>query len=290
MFMSDTTPPATTRGPLPSATTRPLVLLGEPVAHSLSPAFQNAAIRHLDLDAVYIALRCDVHAVAPLIRALGRADAGGNVTVPHKAVAAECIERPTDAVRRTGACNTFWGERGIICGDNTDVAGFRHATAALLPTLAGVRALIVGAGGGAAAAACALLDDGADAITLINRSPDRARILAARLDADQRVVSVVTSVRALHDQTFDLVVNASTVGLDDDVTLPIDLAVLADVGAALDIVYRRDRVTPWVRHARELGVTAADGTEMLLGQGAAAFVHWFGVDAPIDVMRAALRG
>jgi shikimate dehydrogenase len=279
----------------PSATTRLLTLLGDPVAHSLSPLFQNAAIRHLHIDAVYTALRCDAEHLAPLVRGIARGGGAGNVTVPHKAVAAQCIERPTAALERTGACNTFWSENGTLRGDNTDVAGFRHAARLLVGELTGTRALIIGAGGAAAAAAFALLEDGADAITLLNRSPDRARTLAARLDPDHSTMEVVNSVQQLADQSFDLVINASSIGLAAAAgraaadPLPIDLTLLGDTGAALDLVYRRGGVTPWVGHARECGVRAADGTEMLLGQGAAAFERWFGVAAPLEVMRGALR-
>jgi shikimate dehydrogenase len=281
-----------------TAATRLILLLGDPVAHSLSPRFQNAAIRHRGLDAVYAVLRCDAQSVAPIIRALCRAGGAGNVTVPHKATAAQCIEQPTEVLRRTGACNTFWGEDGTICGDNTDVAGFRHAATALLQrgtrapaaSLRGVHALIVGAGGAAAAATCALLDDGAAGITLINRSPDRARTLAARLDPAGGVIDVVTTVAALRGRSFDLVVNASSIGLADTDPLPLDLAIPGNVGAVLDLVYRRDSATPWVRHAREHGITAADGAGMLIAQGAAAFQRWFRVEAPAAVMQRALEG
>ena len=272
----------------PRASTRVFCLLGDPVAHSLSPLFQNAAMRAADIDAIYVALRCDAQSVAPLIRALCRAGGGGNVTVPHKAIAAECIERPTPVVMRTGACNTFWGEDGVVHGDNTDVAGFRHAAQQLLPSLQGVSALIVGSGGAAAAAVCALIGAGAGSITLLNRSPDRARSLAARFDEERRTIRVATTVSELGGVPFDLVVNATMLGLRDDEPLPFDLAVLGDVGAAFDLVYRRDRPTPWVRHARKLGIAATDGTEMLLGQGAAAFRRWFDITPSLDLLRSAL--
>jgi shikimate dehydrogenase len=274
-------------GFMPSATTRILTLLGDPVDHSLSPSFQNAALRHCGIDAVYVALRCDAASVAPLIRALCRGGGGGNVTAPHKKAAAACIEQPTDAVRRTGVCNTFWAEDGVICGDNTDVAGFAQAAQLLLPELRGARVLVIGAGGSAAAALCALLDARVHHISIINRSPERATLLARRLDADAAVLHVVPSTQDLGQDVYDLVVNATTAGLSDDDPLPLDLTVLARAGAALDLVYRAEGTTPWTRHARQLGVAAADGREMLLGQGSAAFQRWFAIPAPVDVMRAA---
>src|SRR5919109_2073438 len=162
-----------------TAQTRLFALLGNPVAHSLSPVFHNAAFRHAGCDALYVALRCDADSAPALLRGIAHGGGGGNVTVPHKASAAACVDRATELVRRTGACNTFWSETGVVCGDNTDVAGFRYALAALTADVAGAATLIIGAGGAAAAAVCALLDDGAARVTLHNRSPDRAHALAA---------------------------------------------------------------------------------------------------------------
>lgn len=274
---------------MPTATTRLLTLLGDPVSHSLSPTFQNAAIRHCRLDAVYVALRCDAQSVAPVMRALCRAGGGGNVTVPHKATAAQGVQKPTSAVLRTGACNTFWGEGDAICGDNTDVAGFAHAARLLVGELADARALVVGAGGAAAAAVSALLDGGAAGVVLVNRSPDRAAALARRLDPDGRRVRVAASTGELSGRGFDLAVNASSLGLRDGDPLPLDLSMLPAPGAVLDLVYRPGpSTTPWVSLARRLGIRAQDGREMLLGQGAAAFERWFGIAAPLDAMREAL--
>jgi shikimate dehydrogenase len=270
----------------PSATTRILALLGDPVAHSLSPSFQNAALRHCGIDAVYVALRCDGDAVPALIRALCLAGGAGNVTIPHKRAAAACVQRPTATLRRTGACNTFWAEDGVICGDNTDVAGFHQAARLLLPELRGARVLVVGAGGAAAAALCALLDARVDHVALLNRSQQRATLLARQLDEDAAVVHVMPPAADLRQQEFDLVVNATAAGLTDGDPLPLDLATLRRAGAALDLVYRADGTTPWTTHARQLGIAAADGREMLLGQGSAAFQRWFGIPAPVDVMRA----
>ncbi|HYE89865.1 MAG TPA: hypothetical protein VEA38_02545, partial [Terriglobales bacterium] len=98
-------------------------LLGDPVEHSLSPRIHNAAFQSLGLDARYTAIRCAADGVPTHMRTL----AGGNVTVPHKRVAAAAVDDARSAVRRTGACNTFWVEDGTLIGDNTDVIGFERA-------------------------------------------------------------------------------------------------------------------------------------------------------------------
>jgi shikimate dehydrogenase len=134
--------------PLPTAATRLIVLLGDPVAHSLSPAMQNAAFRAAGVDGVYVALRCDAEHLPGLLRGIAAAGGAGNVTVPHKQRVAALVDTRTAAVERTGACNTFWAEDGRVCGDNTDVEGFRAAVRALVGAPAGRRGLRLGARGG----------------------------------------------------------------------------------------------------------------------------------------------
>jgi shikimate dehydrogenase len=272
-----------------TAATRVFLLLGDPVEHSLSPRFQNAALRDRAIDAVYAALRCDSASVAPLIRVLCRAGGGGNVTTPHKAAAAAAIERPSAAVVRTGACNTFWGDDGVICGDNTDVHGFIVAAAKLLPSLKGASVLVLGAGGAAAAAVVAAIDARAQAVQILNRTGTRADELARSLDPDGSLVRVCRSVDVVERQSFDLVVNATSIGLPHGDALPLDLSRVGTVRAVLDMAYGHGRVTPFVAHARALGIAAGDGREMLLAQGAASFVRWFGEPAPHAAMRDALN-
>jgi shikimate dehydrogenase len=273
----------------PTAATRLFLLLGDPVEHSLSPRFQNAAIRERGIDAVYAALRCESSAVATLMRALCHAGGGGNITTPHKAAAAAAIERPAPAVVRTGVCNTFWGDAdGVICGDNTDVHGFLAAASAVMPTLHGATLLVLGAGGAAAAAVVAAMDAGARSVHLLNRSPGRAEALARRLDPRAATIRVCASAAGAEGRDFDLVVNATTLGLRPADPLPFDLARAGSVRAVLDMTYAQRRATPLVQHARALGLAAADGSDMLLAQGAAAFVRWFGGDAPLAIMRAAI--
>jgi shikimate dehydrogenase len=272
--------------PAPSASTRLIALLGDPVSHSLSPHFQNAAFAAAGVDGVYVALRCAAADVPTLVRGISRAGGGGNVTLPHKEAAAEAVERPSRAVQRTGACNTWWLEDGVVCGDNTDVVGVRDAVRALLGRdPAGARVLLLGAGGSSRAALAALVDAGAGEVVIANRTPDRARGLAARF-ADAATPLRVATPDRLAGERFDLAVNSTSLGLRESDPLPLPPDGTA-VGAALDLVYARGS-TPWVRALRERGVPAADGIEMLLRQGAASFERWWGIPAPLEAMRRAL--
>jgi len=275
-------------------TTRLIVLLGDPVAHSLSPIFQNAAFQAAGVDGVYLSLRASTDDFPGLFLGIARAGGGGNVTLPHKLVAAQLIERRTKEVDSTGACNTFWLEDGVVCGDNTDVAGVRGAVDLLTGSPRGARVLLLGAGGAARAALTALLDDGADSIHLLNRTPARAAEIIEEFSESPHHRSVAPGVlhlvepgTDLGDEHFDLVINATSLGLREADPLPIDLEALGGCGAALDLVYSPEE-TRWVREARELGIPAADGIEMLIQQGVVAFGRWWRIDPSVEVMRAAL--
>jgi len=187
----------------------------------------------------------------------------------------------------TGACNTFWLEDDQLTGDNTDVTGFAQAARRLLGSLHGTCALVLGAGGGARAAVYALLAEGADRVTVLSRSGASVNALLTQLDAAgtrTRAASQQDHVRGL---AFDLVVNATPIGLRVNDPSPVDLGALGSVRAALDLVYA-PQGTALVRNAERLGIAAMDGAEMLVAQGAASFTHWFGGDAPVEVMRTAI--
>lgn len=275
--------------PVPTSATRLIALLGNPVAHSLSPAFQNAAFRHMGVDGVYLALRCDADAAPGLIHGIARAGGGGNVTVPHKEVAARAVERATEAVRRTGACNTFWLEEGVICGDNTDVVGCARAMRSLLDRPArAARVLVIGAGGAARGALAALQDEGAGEVVLLARTRSRAEALAERFRSASFAVTVVDGGEIVHSGGYDLVINTTPLGLKEDDADPLPASMIPNVGAALDMAYRPGG-TAWVKRLQAAGLPAADGSAMLLWQGVAAFERWWPLAAPVEVMRAAIE-
>jgi shikimate dehydrogenase len=270
-----------------TSSSRVLALLGDPVGHSLSPVIQNAAFRTAGVDGVYIAVRCAPDDLFGFMRGLSRAGGGGNITLPHKEKAAAVVDVPSDAVRRTGACNTFWGgPDGKVHGDNTDVQGFRRAAHAFVGSLKGTRVLLLGAGGAARATLMGLLEEGVEEVVLLNRSTERARAVARRIGgAHARVAPLADDLRG---QSFDLVVNATRLGLSPQDPVPLDFEILGRAGAAMDLVYGRGS-TPFVKAAEEFGVRATDGAEMLVQQGAASFERWWGSAAPVGDMREALR-
>ena len=272
------------------ATTRLFAVVGDPVAHSLSPAMHNAAVAALGLDAAYLALRASPASFPALARALLDAGAGLNVTIPHKSAAAELLAPAarSDAVRRTGACNTLW--RGVAgdAADNTDVPAVAGEARALLNGRSMRRALVLGTGGSARAAAVAIADAWPGAEIAV-ASRDGGRGAAFSEWAERQGVACRAWGIGDHAEV-DLVVNATPLGLAPGDPPPLAPDAMRRLGpaAVLDLVYARGG-TPLVRAAREAGAAAADGRGVLVAQGAAAFQRFFGVDAPVEVMRAAVE-
>ena len=246
-------------------------VLGWPVAHSRSPAMHEAAYAALGLDGWhYQLLPVPPELFAETVRALGGAGfAGANVTIPHKEAALAAADSATDAAREIGAANTLtFGADGTIEADNTDAGGL---LAALGEDLAGRTALVLGAGGSARAAIWALRAAGAD-VAVHNRTRARAEGLGARvLDAPEPA---------------DVLVNCTSVGLDDAAATPLEDP--SPYGVVVDLVYR-DGGTELCRRAAAAGVRTVDGLEVLVLQGALSFERWTGLEAPVEAMRTAVR-
>jgi len=260
-----------------------LVLLGNPVSHSLSPTFQNAALRVAGIPLVYEALEVDEPALRTLLRDLKKLSAAGNVTVPHKVSVCKRCDELTDLAARVGAVNTFWFESGRLHGDNTDVGGFDVAARALLGgEPSGARVVLLGAGGAAAAILAAIEAWAGATVSIVARNASRADALARRFPDVARVEK--SAKRAVADAT--LVVNATPIGQGDN-EQPVDISMISRSTAVMDLVYRRGG-TPWVRAARARGNRAADGLTMLLEQGALSFQRWFGIEPDREAMRQSL--
>ncbi len=259
-----------------------LVLLGQPVAQSLSPVFQNAALRAAGLDAQYTA--CDVadDALDATLSDLVRAGAAGNVTIPHKErVAARC-DVLTPLAARLGAVNTWWSVDGRLHGDNTDVGGFDDAVVALLGDIPrAMKVAVLGAGGSARAVVAAISAWPASRVAIWARTPARAAALVT-LGPEGSTTAEEFMAEALRGA--GLVVNTTPIGMRDE-QVPVNPGVLRAGAACLDLVYRRSGPTPFVLLARAQHRPADDGLRMLIGQGARSWHRWFGdVEPDRDVM------
>ena len=260
-------------------------VLGDPVAHSLSPVIHNAAFRATGRDASYVARRVSAEECGPMLRSLALGGGGGNVTVPYKEQVVPFLDRRTRAVVATGGCNTFWARYGEVWGDNTDVEGFlgtwKGAVAGLGEDL---KVLVLGAGGAARAVLSGLLGSPEVAgVALWNRSRGRARNLVGQF-GDPRL----SWIEDWREESPDVLVNATSVGLDGRAA-PLDLRGLAALPrGVIDLVYGRDP-TPLCRQAAELDVPARDGREMLVRQAEASHARWFGRPPPRGVMTRALE-
>jgi shikimate dehydrogenase len=256
--------------------TRRYGLLGDPVTHTLSPRLYRAAFAYLDIPAVYEAHRVrksDAKALGRRMLELG-ASGGGNITVPHKGLAARHLEVSSPAVVRTGACNCFWLDpAGRLAGDNTDVEGFLAATTDLNALrLEGASVLLLGAGGGARAVALACSDSGVGRLVVYNRTVGRAEALVSHLGIEE--IATVGSHVEISSGSWDLVVNATSLGLMPGDPLPLTLEP-DRFGCAFDLVYGRGG-TEWTRHAVAMGIQAIDGLGMLVSQAVLSLERWLG--------------
>lgn len=256
---------------------RVFAILGDPVGHSLSPVMHTAAFTALGLRAAYVPLRTSADRLPGVMRALAEAGGGGNVTVPHKGLAAQSVDRPSPLVRSLGACNTFLADGAALVGENTDVAGVLEAVRALAPPRGPW--LLLGTGGSAHAVVAAAAEMGAP-IAVHSRDATRAAAFASHA----RAMGLDEAPAA----ECVLVVNCTPLGLGADDPLPLAAGQAPRATVALDLVYAPGE-TAWVRACRAVGWRAADGREMLVRQGASALERWFpGVRAPVEVMRAAV--
>ena len=266
-----------------SAHTRVTGIIGWPVGHSLSPAMHNAAFASCGLDWVYVAYPVDPDRVASAVTGLAAAGVAGlNVTVPHKEAVLEVASAVSPAVEAIGAANTLIpdGDGGWYA-ENTDAHGFITAVDEVVRLdLSGKVVVMIGAGGAAKAVAYALAERGAT-LRVANRTLERAAALGDPVPLTPDAIA-----DAMRDAV--MVVNCSSLGLGDE-TVPPELPVesLQAGQVVMDAVYRPSG-TPWLRAAAERGAVCVDGLGMLLHQGARSFTHWTGVDAPVEVMRAAL--
>ncbi len=272
--------------------TKRVVLIGHPVAHSLSGAMQQAAFDERGIDATYELWDRAPMALAEAIGELRGDDfLGANVTIPHKEKVAPMVDRLTEEGHATGAVNTITKEGKRLIGHNTDVPGFKVALDKLVGKQKMPRqAVVLGAGGGARAVVYGLITEGFTRVVVFNRHLHRAEALVKHFG--RSAAHMELKAMPWHESIIEselaktrVLVNATSIGLHGDET-PVPGELLPPELLVLDLIYRKTRL---LRDAAAAGDETADGELMLLHQGAAAFTLWTGQPAPLELMQAKLQ-
>ncbi len=280
-----------------------LSVFGDPVAHSRSPGFQNAALRACGIEARYVKIHVKPGELTAALRALPAAGfLGTNVTIPHKAGALATVDEADDCAKKSGAVNTVVVEGGRLIGFNTDGPGLMRAIREeFFVDLRDLRVLLLGAGGGAGraiAVQCAM--ENCERLVLVNRTFEKAAALATELapffrtdrlvGPIDRILAIPHEDRALREQLAhtDLVINASSVGMKRTDAALIPAGLLTPSLMIYDTVYASGD-SRLIEDGRAAGARAANGLSMLLHQGALSFEIWFNRPAPLEIMRAALK-
>ena len=271
--------------------TKRVVLIGHPVAHSLSGAMQQAAFDELGIDAKYeLWDRAPIELGDAIVELRGDDFLGANVTIPHKERVVPMVDRLTEEASFTGAVNTLTREGKRLIGHNTDVAGVMVALDKLVGRQKMPRqAVVMGAGGGGRDVVYGLIREGFQRIIVFNRHLHRAEGLVKHFGRtaahmELRAMPWHESIIESEVAKSKVLINATSIGLTSD-TRPIPAEALHADLLVLDLIYNRTRL---LRDAEAVGATTADGELMLLHQGAAAFTLWTGQPAPLPVMQAKL--
>lgn len=275
-----------------------LYVLGNPIKHSLSPAFQGAALRAQRRDATYEAREVDetqMRTVAEEVRA--GSTLGANITLPHKELAATLADVRTSEVECTGVANTWWAEGGRLHADNTDIHGLRVSLGALCGDAWPQRVVVLGAGGAARALLYALAPIPELRLTIYNRNLERAAAL--RDEAQGWALARFASLDckawpgegapAALPEDCDLIVQTTSLPvLQPGAAAPFaGFELPVGAGALLELAYAAEP-TVMMQKAAGAGWRTLDGATMLLHQGARSYERWFGAPAPAEVMREAL--
>ena len=270
-------------------------IIGHPVSHSLSPLMQNAAFEALRLPYCYLPFEVPADGLQRAVQAiLPLGILGMNVTIPHKEAVIPFLDSLAPEAQAIGAVNTIEVLSGRLIGHNTDGKGFLRSLSEMEVDPSGKRVILLGAGGAAKGVAISLAETGLSEIILINRNLERAKALADRLTSLHPRLKISLLGRNfersdVRNDTPTLLINATPLGMKEDDPSPFPLSFLDPSWVIADLVYRPDE-TALLMAARKAGSKIIPGLGMLLYQGALAFEIWTRKKAPIEVMRAALRG
>lgn len=262
-------------------------VIGDPIAHSMSPAMHNDLFGLYAIDAAYLPFRVskeDLEKAVNGLKALGAC--GFNVTIPHKTDIMNYLDKIDPLAEAIGAVNTVKYEKGLLVGYNTDGPGFVKGLETMTADLGSRSALIIGAGGAARAIYFSMAEAGLKQIDIYNRTAKKAEDLvsACPYEVNSKVIDMETAERNLAD--YQLVVQTTSIGmLPDTERLPLSPANIRPGTIVSDIIYNPLQ-TRFLKEASERGAATQNGVEMFVFQGALAFEKWTGIFPDTERMKA----
>ncbi|EIT85247.1 shikimate 5-dehydrogenase [Fictibacillus macauensis ZFHKF-1] len=260
-------------------------LLGYPVHHSVSPQMQNAAFNEQGLSFEYEKFNVPPEQLQQAVEALKTFHYKGcNVTIPHKTAVMPFLDEISEEARRIGAVNTIVNENGVLVGYNTDGAGFVKGVERLMNRRISSQdtILVIGAGGASRAICYALANKNPKVVAIANRTEAKATQIA---NDCLRESDVVLSLQQAEEQlaSFGIVINTTSMGMNEDDPLPLSLTHLNEGTYVIDIIYNPFQ-TKWLTLAKEKGAIIDNGVAMLVFQGALAFTKWTGKEPNVSLM------
>lgn len=273
---------------IPSGSTHVAAVMGDPIAHSLSPLIHNTGFRVLGLDWVFVAFRVQVgggRRALDAMRSFGLS--GMSVTMPLKTEVMAGLDHVSPVAQRLGAVNAIVRHGDVLNGDNTDGQGFVAALREMHSfEPSSKRCVVVGSGGAARAVTLALAQAGASDVAVVARRVDHGSVAAD-------LAGVVGRVGVVEDiSNADLVVNATPVGMGDAASgtaaTPFDASLVGAGQFVCDLIYHPTE-TSLMTLARSNGASVANGLGMLIYQAGLAFSWWTGEKPPIEAMLGAVK-
>ena len=274
-----------------------LALIGNPVSHSLSPIMQNAAIKYLGLDLIYLAIPCKNEDLEIVINSLTKMNCKGlNITIPYKQKVFEICNEISPVAKKVQAINTLkLKDNKDWYGTNTDIDGFIYPLKNL--NLIKKSSLILGSGGAARSVIQGLINLKLSKITIISRNKNSLNELVTNFQSDIKIEGLLNTDTKIDNliQETDLIVNTTPVGMSkntNDDEIPFGKSFWSSIKSktiVYDLIYNPSP-TPFLKFCDKKGCMIIDGTQMLIAQGAKSLSFWTnGLEVPFEVMHDALK-
>jgi shikimate dehydrogenase len=261
-------------------------VIGDPIAHSMSPAMHNDLFEHYGIDAVYLPFHVskgNLEAAVKGLKALGVS--GFNVTIPHKTDIILHLDKVDPLAKAIGAVNTVKNENGLLVGYNTDGPGFVKGLEYMAADLGSRSALIIGAGGASRGIYFSMAQNGIERIDLYNRTTAKAEELVSScpFKVDSKVIGLEAAEKSLSD--YQLIIQTTSIGMAPDTeNLPLSPENITMNTIVSDIIYNPLQ-TKFLQEASKRGASVQNGVGMFVFQGALAFEIWTGIFPDIERMK-----